>query len=227
VEILNDLPYLVWDLALIALFCLCLLARQRQRRAAVIAALIGAPLSIVSPLFRPEYWSPACIADLPVAIEDVLFSFAVAGIAWLIAVRPVEDRLTTDARLGRLAARYTAWSTAGLAVALVGWSLGLGIMTAFLVAMLVLGPFLLVRRPSLWPIAVAGGVGFGLFYTVGAILIIAAVPELGPQWTTSNLMGIDVRGLPIEEVLWAVGYGALFPLMLAHCFDARLRERPA
>jgi hypothetical protein len=227
VKILADYPYLVCCLALLAIFGVCLLMNRSQRRAAVVAGVLGSPLSIVSPLFRPEYWDPICITDLPVSIEDVLFSFAAAGIAWILAVRPLDGRLTTDLGFKRSLARYTAWSIAGLAMALTGWSLGLGVMTAFLVAMVVLAPVLLIRRPELWPLAVAGGVGFGFVHTLVAIMILAVYPELGQQWTTSNLLGVKLRGLPIEEVLWAVGYGAIFPLMLGHSFDAGVRERPA
>ena len=35
------------------------------------------------------------------------------------------------------------------------------------------------------------------------------------QWNRGALFGLYIVGLPIEEVLWAAGFGALWPAILA------------
>ncbi|HSM52307.1 MAG TPA: hypothetical protein VLA75_12975, partial [Thermoanaerobaculia bacterium] len=52
----------------------------------------------------------------------------------------------------------------------------------------------------------------------GAYLLWPAFPE---QWSTAGAWGLSVWGLPLEEIVWAAGGGAAWPLFMAELTGAR------
>ena len=54
-------------------------------------------------------------------------------------------------------------------------------------------------------------------------------PHFIQQWNLPSLSGF-IFGMPIEELVWALGFGFTWPLFMAHVFDVRFalqhREHP-
>jgi hypothetical protein len=224
---LGTYPYLLWSLALLAGLAAGLRLRPQHRTTALVGGMYGAPYAVASLLFVPEYWQPVRLWGLAVGVEDLIFSFANGGIVWLIATWTVRSPVSFELEARRSFVRYAACSTSGFLVAFAGWQAGLAVMTAFYLSMIVLGGALLLLRPRLWALSVRGGVGFGLLYSGVTLLVFAVYPDLAGQFSTANLSGVTVGTVPIEELLWAVGYGTVFPMILGYSFEATAARDPS
>ena len=176
------------------------------------------------PAFELLYQSPK--ARL-VGVEDLVFSFATGGLAWLLATPPSGRPVVIEVRPWRSLTRYGACSSVGLSVALGAWWLGMGIMPAFWLSMVVVGGCLLVWRPSMWRLSLTGALWFVGLYAAATVTVFSAFPRLGLHFTQTNLLGITVLGVPVEELVWALGYGAVYPLVLAYSFEAVVSGSPA
>jgi hypothetical protein len=53
------------------------------------------------------------------------------------------------------------------------------------------------------------------------VVLSTALPVLQLHWNPHNLWGPRLFGVPVEEVAWALAYGAVWPLFMAYVFDAR------
>jgi hypothetical protein len=227
---LSAYPYLAWSLVLMAAvgagFAVC---PARQRRPMLLSGLLAAPLALVSSsAFVPDYWKPVCIAQFLASPEDILFSFASGGIVWLMAAGFLRTRMAVDVRPKRLVRRYLLCTVLGLVLSLGCVLSGARPMTAAIVVGLGLGVALLWRRSDLWPMAMAGLVGFGAFYSAWLCGVSFATPWFCDQWNAEGLWGPRLRGIPLEEYVWGAGFGAVWPVFAAYLFDARLtRPSPA
>jgi len=215
-------PYLALSLALFIIFVAGLVVFQGQRRLMLLSGLLSAPYALASVGFVPEYWNPVRVANFLTGPEDIIFSFANGGIVWLLSIWLVQRRVTLSLQTGRLFRRYIACTSSGVALILVCRFSGLGVMTSVTVSIVALGVLLLWRRGELWPIPVAGAIGFTLLYLVLTVAVSMIWPDYLMQWNADNLWGPIFLGVPLEEVVWAFGYGAVWPLLMAYVFDARL-----
>ncbi len=219
---LSAYPYLALSLALLIIFVAGLVVSQEQRRLMLLSGLLSAPFALASFFFVPEYWNPVRVANFLTGPEDIMFSFANGGIVWLLATWLVQRRITLGLQTGRLLRRYIVCTSSSVALILVCRFSGLGVMTSVMVGIVALGVLLLWRRGQLWPISVAGGIGFTLLYLVSVGAVSAIWPDFLLQWNADNLWGPSLLRVPLEEVVWAFGYGAVWPLLMAYVFDARL-----
>lgn len=215
-------PYMAASLVLLHILLAGLLLASGHRRLALLSGLLSAPFAMASVFFVPHYWSPVRLADFPAGPEDFIFSFATGGMAWLLAVWPNRRRVTAELSPGRFLGRYLGWTAAGVSLSAVCWYSGFGPMGAAMAGFAVVGTSLLVRRRDLWPLPVAGGAGFSLFYAVFITAAVLAWPDLGMHWNAENLWGPRILAIPLEEIVWAAGFGTVWPLFMGHVFDARL-----
>jgi hypothetical protein len=220
--ILTSYPYLVFSLSLFAIFLLLFTQARHQRPLLVFSGLGSAAFSFSSYVFVPEYWDPVRVWSLVVGPEDLVFSFANGGIVWSIAswrrlVLPGFERSGAI-----FAKRFFGWTLLGLASSAPPHFAGFSSMTCCFCAMAVVGCVALISRPDLLKFAIAGAVGFSCLYTVLGVAIMIALPDFSTQWTHENLSGVDLLSLPIEETLWAFGFGAVFPLIVASSANVRL-----
>ena len=65
-------------------------------------------------------------------------------------------------------------------------------------------------------------ISFIIFYFIFIKVGLMVFPEFLQQWTAKNLWGPDVWGIPLDEIAWAAGFGAVWPLIIAYLFNARL-----
>ncbi len=217
--LLDTYPYLGLSLVWLGVF-LAALALSHAPRLPLLAGLLSAPSALASIIFVPEYWQPVRVASFLTGPEDVVFSFASGGIAWLVAFPP--RRIQQRSRTPRdVAARWLAHMLRGAAVTLGLRLCGLPVMPATLAAMALVGAGILRGRPELARVALRGGLAFGLVYGLGFRVFLALAPSFASQWTHANLSGLAVVGLPLEELAWALGFGSVWPLIVADALGVR------
>ncbi len=215
----NTYPYLGGCLVILLLALAALAVSGAHRRPMLLSGLLSAPYGFASIAFVPDYWQPVRIAEFGAGPEDLVFSFSNGCLVWFCAVRFTRSRFSMRLHPIRLIARFLACTLAGIAVAVPLWLVGCKPMIAVLCAMPLLGVALLLMRRSYVSIALAGAVGFTALYTVVFVGILQLWPRFIDQWTTEQLCGLSLLGVPVEEIAWSLGFGAVWPLMMAYAFD--------
>lgn len=222
IALFNSYLYLGLSLCLFILGLMFFLFFPKQRRTILVSAALASPYAFLSLLFVPEYWEPVRISNLTPGLEDILFSFASGALAWPIAMLPIKNRIALDFHTTRFLRRYIVTTLSGLCLLVLCRTCGMDIMTSANLSMATLGILLLLRRIELWPIPITGAIGFGILYTLLIGCIFAIWPDFILQWNTVNLWGISIFGIPLEEITWSLSYGAVWPLMMAYVFDAKV-----
>ena len=215
-------PYLAASLVWLALALAVILAFPHRRAQALCSGLLAAPFALASVIFVPEYWQPVRIASFLAGPEDVIFSFANGVIVWPAAVWLMRDRIAYRIEPARAVRRYLAFSAGGVIVAAGLYFVGLGVMPATVAASVLVGAVLLARYRAMWPVTISGGLIFATAYTAMALATMAIWPHFASQWSHDNLTGIALFNLPIEEVAWALSFGAVWPMGMIYVFDGRL-----
>lgn len=197
------------------------LVKSRFRRSIILSGLLSVPASLASFIFVPYYWYPTRVVNYEIGPEDILFSFSTGGIIWLMIVLIFKD-ITFSQKVFSLVIRYLWILIGGTIVYLILLLSGMNIMLATVLSILVLGAWILYFRKDYWLISLFGALGFFLFYSVFLKIAFTIFPEFLTQWNIDELFGYYVLGLPFEEILWAFVSGAVWPLIMAYLFDARI-----
>ncbi len=221
--LVSTYPYLFMSLTLFVIFVLCYLAGGRQRLPMLLSAVLSAPFAFLSIHFVPAYWEPVRVVEFGTGIEDLLFSFANGGIVWFMVTLPVHKRISIDIRLKRVMWRYMVCSIGGLSLGFIPIIiLGYDPMKVALAGIIIVGAVLLWFRPELWIVSAVGAVGFGAFYTVICLVSFYLNPWFLHQWNPAALSGYTLMGVPIEEIVWSIAFGAVWSLVMAYSFETRI-----
>jgi len=65
---------------------------------------------------------------------------------------------------------------------------------------------------------------FGAFHTGLVLALLRMSPGFAERWSTHNLSGLTLQGAPPEETVWAVLFGAVWPLMMCYLLTVRRRD---
>ena len=220
---ITNYPYLILGLVLLMLFAAGLiLSSAKQRWPMVVSGLLLMPCSFASIVFVPEYWNPVRIVTFLTGPEDLLFAFTTGGIVWLLATWSLRNYIDLELQPRLIIRRYLIVFLIGLSVSAMSLLAGFGVMISAIFGILSVGIFILCLRKNLWPIQCIGMISFIIFYLIIIKVGFMVFPEFLQQWTAKNLWGPDVWGVPLDEIAWAAAFGAVWPLIIAYLFDARL-----
>ncbi len=218
-------PYLTMSLVLFAFFLVGLAFRPHDRGPMLLSGLMQGPYALASILFVPDYWNPVRVAESYLTgPEDIIFSVANGGLVWLFATWPIRNRVTLTPRLGRFVMAYGVCSLSGMVLVLLCWRSGISIMSSVLIAMIGVTAVLGLMQRSLWRIPVAGAIVFAGFYSVVIAATFRAFPDFVSQWNHSSLWGPTFLTVPIEEIVWALAFGSVWPFLVAYMLDAQCTE---
>lgn len=217
-------PYLDCSLAMLGLLvALLFCSRPAQRRHALWSAVLATPFAFLEHFAIPMYWNPRRTAVwMGVSPEDFLFAFTIGGISWLLATFLWRDRLAHRAEPRNLLQRYTLVSAVGLPLSLGTLLLEVKPMSYTLVPILVAGSVFLILRPALWRFAVPGMAGYAAVHAALLKVSFAVTPSFVESWNATNLWGPTVWGVPLDEIIWASAFGAVWPVFAAYVFDVTL-----
>jgi hypothetical protein len=228
-EFLETQPYLVMSLLLLLICAVGLATFRIQRRPIVLAGLLSMPFCIYEIVFIPEYWSPVQLGGRLIGLADFLFSFSTGGIAWMCATFCLKENVRFSCRPRLFFKRFFGGSMLGVMLSLILWFLGFKIMIAVLLSMLIGFIVLSWRFRRLHNISLIGALGFAFSYFAVIKLMFLFSSTFPYYWNHNNLSGYGLWGVPLEEVLWALGFGAIWPRFIAYVFDAdtvKNRGRP-
>jgi hypothetical protein len=199
--------------------------RQQILFMSVMIALLG-----VFPeyfFYTTDWWKPETITGTRVGIEDLILGFTNGGIA-AVLYEVVFRRRTRALRKGpKLPRTWLFGLTIILVAATTFWILGLHSFWATTITFIV-SAFLIVllRRDLLWE-AVFGGLAMVTVSVPVYLTLFALFPGVVEHfWLLHNLSRIMVWGIPIEDLIFYFGAGALLAPTYEFIFEKRLVKLP-
>jgi len=217
-------PYFGWSISLFLISLLLIYLFPRQRRFMILSGIFSVPFALFSVVFIPEYWNPEKIGGLIIGIEDILFSYATGCIVWIIASLISKLNFNFNFRLSSVLKRYFLVTCSGIFLGLLLWTSNMYIMTATIIVITIVGVVLLVYYKKLWFFLLSGALGFTIFYMVSIYLILSFWPRFIFQWSSGCLSGIVVFEIPLEEIIWAFVFGAVWPIFFVFIADLKRIE---
>ena len=199
---------------------------SNQRRPALVSGLLAAPWALTCLILTPSYWQPVyLLVRLGVGMEDVAFMFTSGILSWTLAQCPFERCAgPPDSTASFLRRALGCWGCGSLLFSvfqLAGWRL----MWSVLATMVLLSAALVAVRPDLRGVSLRGMVRFAVCYPAILKLVFIASPSFVSHWNRDALLGYYLFGLPVEEILWAAGFGAVWPTILAFAVEPQSESR--
>jgi hypothetical protein len=174
-----------------------------------------------------DYWRPVRMAGGSLGFEDALCAFNMGLLGGLPAVLLFRKRLAIASRpaprLGGLIAAGVITLSSFFALHI----MGLSSMSSTIGAQLVASLALMHLRPDLLLFCLTGGTGFMLLH-FGMIKVFFWIwPAFVLAWRNTPPWGVLVQGVPLGEIVWALGFGLFWSLFAGYVFDFRLAVGPS
>jgi hypothetical protein len=218
--------YLVGALVFDAAWLACYLLGKNYRAEIRWGTMISAPLALTSILFVPQYWTPPSLFDLDqkirVGIEDFLWAAAVGGIASVVAEILLKERLS---RLRKVAHKRHFAPFVVIVVVFIALELWHKDKTIYncIIAFAIGAIVIAVLRSDLIPTMLIGALSFTALYFVLFLIVLLLYPDFVNRfYNIPKLLGIYVRGVPIEELLFAGTGGAIWSVAYEYVQGYRL-----
>jgi len=189
------------------------------------ASWFTAPFGLTEPLFVPSYWNPPSLFNLAERtgfdLESLIFCFAIGGVGAvlvnLVTRRAVEPVRPTERHHPRHRLHRLVLSAPFILFALLvpfDWNP----IYPGVIAMVVGAGLSAWCRPDLGRSIVLGGIIFLLFYSVflAGLQLTAPLGYIEEVWNLEVLSGVVVGFIPLEELLFAAGFGSYWAGVYEH-----------
>lgn len=208
-------------------------AFPQHRRPMLWASAFTTPFGLTEPFFVPEYWNPPSLFDLAARtgfdIESLIFCFGIGGVAAVLVnvlrgskTMPMDEHERHDRRH-----RYhrPILVSPFVIFAVLFWLPWNPIYPG--IAAMLLGALLSAWcRPDLVRSIAVGGLVFVVYYAVFLMALeSSAAGYIDRVWNLENLTGVSLWIFPMEELLFALGFGSYWAGIYEH-FNWR-RIQPA
>lgn len=182
-------------------------ACPRVRKPMLLMSLLVAPLGLITlHFFTYDYWQPRYLFGPWLPLEELLFSFSIAGIGG-VAYEACFGSPGSRPRVARKHWWAFGFFALGMCGMWVGSSLGLLSVHASSLLLVTFGVILVVLTRRVAP---------SLFSAVVCVLCMLMVyvalwfmlGDIAPLWKTHGILGPTFfGGVPLEELLWVASWG--------------------
>ena len=216
--------WFVWSSAFLVPWLLVYLAFPAYRRAMIWASLFTMPFGLTEPVFVPEYWLPPSLFDLAQRtgfdIESLIFCFGIGGIGsvlYNLLTRQVPVPLAEEERQRPLHRHHYKALSTPFFVFLLFYFLGWNPIYPSIIALFAGALANVLCRPDLKKKTWIGGLLFLGYYIVFLVgLEIIAPGYIERVWNLDALSGITIGFMPLEELLFAIGFGMYWSGVYEH-----------
>lgn len=229
--------WLTWASAFLVPWLALYAAVPRLRSRMLWASLFTMPFGLTEPLFVPEYWAPPSLFDLAFRtgfdIESLIFCFGIGGVGSVLYEIAMRSSMRVMSRGEREAHRHRYHHlalTAPFITFPLLYPFAWNPIYPAIVAMAVGVAATVACRPDLARRIWLGGALFVGYYGVFLLGLEWSAPGyIARVWTLDALTGIRLGPFPIEEFLFAAGFGGYWSAVYEHFTwkvpDARMPQR--
>jgi hypothetical protein len=226
--------WLLWASAFLVPWLGLYIAVPRVRRRMLWASLFTTPFGLTEPLFVPEYWAPPSLFDLALRtgfdIESLIFCFGIGGVGSAL----YETVMRSDAAAltrHEPGAREHRYHRLALAAPFISFPLLYPFpwnpIYPAIVAMAIGIAATVACRPDLARRIWLGGALFIGYYGIFLLGLEWSAPGyIARVWDLDALSGVRLGPFPIEEFLFAAGFGGYWSAVYEHfTWRATVRSR--
>jgi hypothetical protein len=226
--------WLVWSSVFLVPWLAAYATFPRHRRAMLWASVFTTPFGLTEPLFVPEYWSPPSLFDLARTtgfdIESLIFCFGIGGIGAVLYNLLTGQKLrgvpAAERHLPRHRLHYWALATPFVAFPIL-YPFPWNPIYPSIVAMALGAIAAMLCRPDLARKTWVGALLFLGYYAMFLLGLEWTAPGyIERVWNLAALSGLGVAGFPLEELVFAVAFGAYWAGIYDH-FTWRMSARTA
>lgn len=205
--------YLLGNLLIfLPIWLLFLVLRKDLRRKILVLGILSAVYSPLAEIFCfRDYWTPQFTLGPFLPVEDILFGLFSGGIGGIL-YQVVYSK--------KLASHNIKLSWLKVLLILTGITFGLFIFLniflkinsiyAMSLAFLIIVLSIIYFRRDLWLPAIINSILFAILFCLGYQILLIFVPNVFSQfWQLTNLSGIFILRIPLEEIIWAFSWGAV------------------
>ncbi len=221
----ENLVWFVWSMGLVAIWLIVFLFHRKARKRMFWASLLTMPFGLTEPLFVPEYWHPPSLFDLAhrtgFDIESLIFCFGIGGlgIVFYDLIFKIEHEKMDEAEKHHSRHRFHIWTLIApliifpLLYVFTDWN----VIYSATLSMFLAGLAALWCRPDLKSKIWISGILFLVFYAVYFLSLALLAPGYVEKvWTLSAISGIEIIGIPVEELIFAFTFGMLWSSYYEH-----------
>ncbi|NUQ10729.1 MAG: hypothetical protein HUU26_00155 [Gemmatimonadaceae bacterium] len=216
--------WLIWSATFLLPWLALYVANANYRRNMWRMSLLTSTLGLTEPVFVPEYWKPPSLFELALRtgfdIESLIFSFAIGGIgaALYTTFTRFEARPVEAAERAHRWHRFHLYALLAPVVSFVPlYLLPWNPIYAAVGALLIGAAGTVLCRPDLARDVLIGGALFLGLYAVFMLGLRWLTPGYIEQvWNLRALTGVLIAGIPLEELLFGLAFGAYWTGLYEH-----------
>jgi hypothetical protein len=230
--VVYEAAYLIYSTLFLAIWVVLFIARRDLRAKMLLSSLLIAPLGPISEIwYLRDYWHPPTITEYFIAIEDLIFSFALGGVTFSLYKFFFHTTFTLGSPWPRRHWLMVLFAAMVLAFLLfLTELLHLNSIFSSSFAFIAFAGFVWTLRPDLIQPSIASAlltfVLFLIIYQIMGLLF----PNLSQEWCTGcNPTGLRILGVNAEELLWDFSWGLvggiLYEAVTGRAFTKRIEAR--
>ncbi len=217
--------WLTFSLIFLGIWFIIWIAKPLVRKEMLWASILTAPFGLTEPIFVPEYWNPPSLFNLASTtgfdIESLIFSFAIGGIGAVLYEMFANVKHIKISCHEKSSARHKfhKLALASPFIAFVPLYILAPINPIYTasIAMAVGAIATMLCRPDLTKKIFIGSLLFMSIYLVFFLLFNLVYPNVVEQiWNFPAISGILILGIPLEELMFAFAFGALWSSYYEH-----------
>ncbi|MFZ5559299.1 MAG: lycopene cyclase domain-containing protein [Patescibacteria group bacterium] len=180
-----------------------------------------------------DYWSPESILSFNIGswrilLEDILFSFTIAGIGSIIYEMVFNKRLESIKKIN-FVFKLLSIIVIGLSSFYLLFFIGINSILATSIGFIILSLFIMVQRKDLLTCSLFSGLGILVInfcaYIVVYLLIRNSEELIRRGWMLyETSFGIRILGIPVTEMIWGFTAGAFIGPLYKFIFSKKLSK---
>ena len=224
--------WLSFSLILLGIWLAIWIVKPSLRKEMMRVSLLTAPFGLTEPLFVPEYWNPPSLFNLAAKsgfdIESLIFSFAIGGIGAVLyeTFAKVEHTKMSHREMASPKHRFHVLALLSPVIAFIPlyFLTPLNPIYSASIAMAIGGIAVMLCRPDLISKIVLGSLLFlGLYFVFFLTFNLVYPGTVEQVWNLEAVSGILIVGVPLEELMFALTFGALWASYYEHIGRYKLK----
>jgi len=222
----SQYAYLLGNLLIsLPIWLLFLVLRKDLRRKILVLGILSAVYSPLAEIFcLRDYWIPQFALGPFLPIEDFLFGLFSGGIGGVLYQVVYSKKLALrDIKSLWLKNLVILTVITFILFIILNIFFKINSIYAMSLAFLIIVLSIIYFRRDLWLPAIINGFLFAVLFCLGYQVLLIFIPNIFSQfWQLTNLSGIFILKIPLEEIIWAFSWGMIMGAVYEFSTDLKI-----